>query len=833
MRQLPTGTVTFVFTDIEGSTRLLRELGDRYADVLAEHRRVLREVFERHGGAEMGTEGDAFFVAFTRASDAVAAATDGQAALAETPVRVRMGIHTGEPLLTDDGYVGMDVHRAARIAAAGHGGQVLLSEQTARLVDAPVRDLGRHRLKDIPLPERLYQLGDAPFPPLRTATRRALPAPATPLVGRERETAEITALLRESGAAVVTLVGPGGVGKTRVALEVAGEVEVDFSDGCLWVALGSVTDPALVVPTIGQALGGEGDGAASLTELNVLLVLDDFERVVAAAADVAALLHDAPGARVLATSRRPLRLSNERQYPLAPLTDADAEELFRRRAVAVKPAFEVDEAVAEICRRLDGLPLAIELAAARINVLAPAEIARRLDRRLPLLTTGPADAPARQRTLESTIGWSYDLLDEVEQTAFARLATFASWTLDAAEHVAEVDFETLASLVEKSLVREREGRFSMLETVREYALDRLAERGESDELGRRHAQYFVDLAETEDRNLFTSAEREWIDRVRAEHDNIRLALAWAQRAGAVELGLRLAAALWFHWFQRDYLDEGERWLGALLAAPGEVSDGVRARALNAAAMLVGVRGDIERAFPMVEESVALFRSTGDRDGLGRALLGLSEGLTERGEHARARAAVEEALPLLRESGNTVGEARALQQLGGLLQRAGDFEHARVLLNEALAIRREADAEFGLATALHSLGDLELDAGRVDEARARYAEGLRVASGLEALRVVCYCVAGLAAAAAAAGQGDRAGTLWRAARALELRVCFRLRAETAARYAALVGPFAEAGDVFAEESLLEDAVAYALREPGGGTATSRRARSGNRRRSGSG
>lgn len=805
---LPAGTVTFLFTDIEGSTRLLAELGAPYTDVLAEHHRVLRRTFERHGGVETGTAGDAFFAAFRRASDAVNAAVEAQRVLAATHVRVRMGIHTGEPEITADGYVGMDVHRAARITAAGHGGQVLVSEQTARLVDAELRDLGVHRLKDIALPERIYQLGHETFPPLRTQSRRTLPAAATPLVGRGRETADVAALVRDPDAPVVTVVGPGGVGKTRVALEVAHELVDELADGCAWVSLGSVTDASLVVPTIRQALGAEGETGPALADLSLLLVLDDAERVVEAAPDIAVFLREAPRMRALVTSRQPLRLSRERQYPLAPLAGAAAEELFRRRAVAVKPTFVPDDAVGEICRRLDGLPLAIELAAARVNVLPPREIARRLDRRLPLLTSGPADAPARQRTLQSTIEWSYDLLDEAERTTFARLGTFASWSLEAAEEVAETGLDTLASLVEKSLAQEHDGRFSMLETVREYALDRLAERSESDALARSHARYFVELAEAAEPFLLVKGGREWIGRLRAEHENIRLALAWAHRAGEVELGLRLASALMLYWFQRDYLAEGERWLSVLLASAAEVSNRVRARALNAAATLTGVRGDRAAAIPLSEESVTLFRKTDDRAGLSRALLELAQGYTDAGEHALSREALEEALPLIRESGYDQAQGRALQQLAAHAQREGEFARARELLNEALAKWRETDSEFSLATALHSLGDLELDAGRFDEARAAFVDGLRIARRVEALRVVCYCLGGLAAVAAKQGDDVVARRLWRAVRALEQTLGFRLRQERAARYAALVGPIGEDADPAVGDPV-EDAVAYAL------------------------
>ena len=810
--RLPGGTVTFLFTDIEGSTRLLHELGDAYADVLAEHHRLLESAFGRRGGVVFGMEGDALFVAFARASDALDAAAEGQAALAGTGVRVRMGMHTGEPVVTGQGYVGKDVHRVARIAAAAHGGQVLLSEEAARLVDTPLRDLGRHRLKDFPAPTRIFQLGDATFPPLRTAMQRALPSARTPLVGRNREIAEVGELVCRSGAAVVTLVGPGGVGKTRLALAVAGAVEREFTEGAVWVGLGGTNDPALAVPTIAQAIGNEADSTASRGDLSLLVVLDDVDGVVAAAGEIARFLDDAPRMRVLATSRQPLRLSGERQYPVDPLPLVEAEELFRTRAAAVRPEVRADEAAAEICRRLDGLPLAIELAAARVNVLSPAEIARRLDRRLALLTAGPADAPLRQRTLRSTIEWSYDLLSEPEQTAFARLAVFTSWSLDAAEEVAGVEFETLAALVEKSLVQERCGRFAMLETVREYARDLLAERGESREVARRHAEYFVELAEASERTLILDTTSAASERVRAEHDNIRVALAWALEAGETEPGLRLASALVFYWFHRDYLAEGERWLSTLLAAEGVVSDAVRARALSAAATLAGVRGDGDRAIPLSEEGVALARRGGDAATLGRALLAQAHGLSERGEDAAARDAVEEALPLLREPGNDFAENRALQLLAGLAQRAGDFDRARELLGNALAQWRERGAEFGIATTLHSLGDVELDAGRLAEAQAAYADGLRAARRQEARRVMCYCLAGLAAAAAADADHRRAATLWNAVQLLEDRLGFRLRDDRGRRYAAYVADVAaDRARSFAEDSLLEDAAAYALGE----------------------
>jgi class 3 adenylate cyclase len=407
VRQLPSGTVTFLFTDIEGSTRLLHELGERYADVLAEHRRVLREAFSRHGGVEVDTQGDAFFVAFARAGDAVAAAGEAQDALATGPVRVRIGVHTGEPVVTEEGYVGTDVHRGARIMGAGHGGQVLLSETTRQLLDTTeeLRELGDHRLKDLTAPQRLYQLGDGDFPPLRTLYRTNLPIQPTPLVGRERELEEAGALVRSHR--LLTLTGPGGSGKTRLALQLAAEAVEQFPDGAFWVPLQAIRDPALVERAIGTSVGADDGLIEYVANKRLLMLLDNFEQVIEAAPTISSLLAGTPNANVLVTSREPLHVESEQRYPVEPLPEDDAAVLFVERARAVAPGFPPAAAVGEICRRLDGLPLAIELAAARVALLDPDELLARLDRRLPLLASRSRDVPARQRTLRATIEWSY------------------------------------------------------------------------------------------------------------------------------------------------------------------------------------------------------------------------------------------------------------------------------------------------------------------------------------------------------------------------------------------------------------------------------------------
>ena len=449
---LPTGTVTLLFTDIEGSTRLLQELGDRYADVLADHQRALRHAFQGHGGIEVNTQGDAFFYVFARATDAVAAAREGQASLAGGPVRVRMGIHTGEPTVTGGDYVGPDVHRAARVMAAAHGGQVLVSQSTRELLDSPVelRDLGEHRLKDLPAPMRLFQLGGGDFPPVRSLSPTHLPVALQPIVGRKRELGELVRLLGRDGARLVTLTGPGGIGKTRLALAAASELVEAFDDGVTLVELASTVDPDLVLPAIAEALGVQGDVAAHVGGRAQMLLLDNLEQVVTAAPQLAGLLAACPRLRMLATSREALRIAGERELPLSTLEEAPAVELFRQRAEAVRPDFDADhELIADICRRIDSLPLAIELAAARTKVLSPNELRDRLEQRLPLLTSRARDLPERQRTLRTTIAWSHDLLSEDERRLFRRLSVFGGgWTLVAAEEICEADLDTLESLVE-------------------------------------------------------------------------------------------------------------------------------------------------------------------------------------------------------------------------------------------------------------------------------------------------------------------------------------------------------------------------------------------------
>jgi predicted ATPase len=775
--ELPTGTVTFLFTDIEASTRLLEELGDRYADVLGEHNRVLREAFERHGGVEIATQGDSFVVAFATASDAVAAAAEAQRALATTPVRVRMGIHTGEPDLTAEGYVGLDVHRAARIGASGHGGQVVLSETTRALLDGDfeLRDLGEHRLKDLDSPIRLFQVGRDEFPRLRSLNHAHLPLEVVPLLGRKRELGELLRLLGNDRARLVTITGPGGMGKTSVAVAAAAELVESFDEGVTLVELATIRDAALVLPKIAEALGAESDAEAHISTRQLLLVLDNLEQVVAAAGDLARLLAGCPNLSVLATSREPLRIAGEREFALKPLAESPAVELFRQRAEAVLPGFSADYGrLAEICRRLDSLPLAIELAAARVKVLPPGELLRRLDRRLPVLTGSRRDLPERQQTLRATIEWSYDLCSAEEQELFGRLAVFSGgWTLDAAETVCDADLDTLASLLDKNLIRREGERFSMLETIREYAVERFEESGEV-EIRRRHAEYMTELAESVEGEHLGPAQAALRTRFRAEWDNVRAALSWALENGETELGLRLVGALAMVWLDRNFAVEGEQWFHAFFERSESVDPGIRAKALMTGAMIAGVRSEHELANSRVEQALGHFRSVGSREGIAWSLSGLAVGAMELGKPEDAGPILEEADRLHRQLGNDAGLRRVLHLQGQQAAAVGDIDRGRELLRESGERSTTVGDAFSAATSVHSLGDLELEAHRLDAAEEAYKEGLRLSWEGGADRLVCYCLAGLAAVAAERGDSVRAATLWGFAEAYESRLKFKLR-----------------------------------------------------------
>ncbi|HEY2200873.1 MAG TPA: BTAD domain-containing putative transcriptional regulator, partial [Solirubrobacteraceae bacterium] len=619
---LPSGTVTFMFTDIDGSTKLLRDLGsDGYSQVLSRHREQVRRVVEAHGGREFGIEGDAVFVAFARARDALSAAGAVQAALSDGPVHVRIGVHTGEPLLVENDYVGLDVHTAARICAAAHGGQVLVSQATHDLAEDGLRDLGDYRLKDLTAPARLFQLGADEFPPLRTLRATNLPVQPTALLGRQRELAELRALARSHR--LVTLTGPGGSGKTRLALELVGELSDQYRDGAWWVPLAAITDPSLVLSTIAQSLGARGELGEHLAGKQVMLLLDNLEQVLNCAPLIGELLGSLPGLRMITTTRERLAISFEQEYPVAPLDGATAEELFVSRARQLEPSFQPDETVAEICRRLDRLPLAVELAATRVKLMSTTQMLERLERRLDLLSKGRRDAPDRQATMRATIGWSYDLLPEHEQTLFRELGVFAgSFELAAAQAVCDADLDDLQSLIDKSLLRrDAHGRFFLLELTREYALEQLQRRGEQAAVERRHADWFVALARLAEEHLKSANRGVWLARLDADTDNFRAVLAWCSEhdpAGAIEL----AATLYEPWRQHGRHQELISWLEAALAAPAAVDTRIRAIGLSTLGRVLIFTEQYTRARSPLEQSLAQFRELGDRSGEASVLVSL-------------------------------------------------------------------------------------------------------------------------------------------------------------------------------------------------------------------
>jgi predicted ATPase len=747
---LPAGTVTVLFTDIEGSTRLIAELGEEgYVQALTEHRRLLRGTFAEHGGVEVDTQGDAFLYAFGDPVEALAAAADGQEALASGRVAVRMGLHTGKLQQTGEGYAGRELHRAARIAASGHGGQVVVSAATRALVDGELIELGEHRLKDFDEPVALFQLGSQRFPPLRTISNTNLPRPASSFVGRQRERDELVSMLSD-GTRLLTLSGPGGSGKTRLAIEAASELVPVFKAGVFWVGLSALRDPALVVQTIAQAVGAKEDLAAHVSERELLLLLDNFEQVVEAAPELSQLLEACPNLRLLVTSRELLRISGEVDYPVPPLAEPEAVELFCARA-----QLEPDETVPELCRRLDELPLALELAAARTSVLSPAQILERLAERLDLLKGGRAADP-RQKTLRATIEWSHDLLDEAEKQLFARLAVFAGGcTLEAAEQVADAEIDTLHSLVDKSLLRHTGERFWMLETIHEYARERLGGSGEEAELRRLHAVSVLESVERADREIREAQAflATAVARIDAEHDNIRAALEWSRDTGENEMLLRLVATLTYTWPLRGHTRELRPWLELALER-GTAPARARAMVLLSAADRASQDGDVARAHDLVAESRTIAEHEGDEVLLFRAMNGAAWIAADAGDCDGAREQFSALRQRAREAGNTNMVAIATVNLGDLVLRAHEFERALGYATEAVDLFRTCGDDGGVATSLELCGWSGL--GESDSARAEgyFRESLAICGRLGAPRRTAQAAAGLGAALIARHEEER-------------------------------------------------------------------------------
>jgi predicted ATPase/class 3 adenylate cyclase len=758
-RDLPTGTVTFVFTDIEGSTRRLDELGpDRYAAELVEHRRAIREAFAGHGGVEVYTQGDAFFYAFTGAPGALRAAKAATESLASGPTRVRIGVHTGTAQLAEGDYVGMDVHRAARIAAAGHGGQVLVSEATVVLVGpAGLKDLGDHRLKDLSSPVRIYQLGDAEFPALKTLYQTNLPVPATPFLGREQELADVEDLLGHQGLRLLTLTGPGGMGKTRLAVQAAATLSDRYPDGVYWVPLAPLREPALVLEAGAQALGAKDGLAEEVADKRLLLLFDNFEHLSAAATDIASLLASCPNLQLLVTSRELLGIPGEHAYPVPQLRPEDGTELFVTRARAAKHDFEPDAAVADLCARLEHLPLALELAAARVRVLSPAQLLERLSQRLDLLKGGRG-TDARQQTLRTTIEWSHELLDEEERRLFARLSVFVGGcTLEAAEAVCDADVDTLQSLVDKSLVRVRDqGRFWMLETIREYAAERLDASGDAGDLRRRHAEYFLKFREDAGATwgIESGSATELLER---EHDNLRAAIDYFEAEGETQPVLELVGGLANFWLLRGYVAEGRRRLEAALAADKQPTV-ARAWALDQASTCAVVSGDPSAGRKHAEEALALYRELGDEWGIADSLWAVAYARGEEGDPAGAQPFLEESVGRFRELGDENSVVSVSRALGFSYHELGQLERARELHEENLARARELGFEQMEARSLASLASVLADEGRVTEAAAALEQAYRMDCDLGNRLEIAIDVGRFARVLAVAGQDRDAARL---------------------------------------------------------------------------
>jgi predicted ATPase/class 3 adenylate cyclase len=827
MALLPIGTVAILFTDIEGSTVLWEQDGARMSQALATHDALARTAVEGCHGTVVKTTGDGMHAVFDEAFDALRATLALQQALSDpaathgVPLRVRCGLHVGEVERRDNDYFGSPVNRAARIMSAAHGGQVLLSQAAADElrnilpVEVSLRDLGRVRLKDLSTPEQVYQVVHSTlrqdFPALRSleATPNNLPQQRTRFIGREHALAEAQRLL--TNTRLLTLTGSGGCGKTRLGLQVAADSLERFPDGAWLVELAPISDPGLVPQTAATVLGlkeASGKGVVQtlidyLKDKQLVLLLDNCEHLLDASAQLTnALLRQCPQVTILASSREALGVEGEQTYRVPSLSLPDpkrahtpasvasfeAIQMFTDRAVLVRPDFAVTDQnaslLAAICYRLDGIPLAIELAAARVRSLSVQEINNKLNQRFRLLTGGSRAALPRQQTLRSMIDWSYDLLSATEQAAFRGLSVFAGgWTLEAAEDVCSGEsvakedvLELLTALTDKNLVlaeeRNGETRYRLLETLRQYARDRLLEDGEGESWRDRHLACFVSLAE-EAKPLLRGADQQvWLDRLETEHDNLRAALMWSSEGrGDALTGLRLANALYTFWYVHGYFGEAHIWLTGLLAVVSNAPADARAEALGKAGVMAWQQGNYSTARRLQEEGLAIYREMGDRRGIASAVIDLGAVDFDQGDFRAARARFEEGLAIRRELGNAQGIAGALHNLGAVANACGDNQAAWTFLEEGLSIYRELGDLWGIAMALSNLGSLAVERSEIALAQALHEESLTIRRELHERRGIAESLEGLARVMSAWSRPRAAVCIWAAAR--------RLREETGA------------------------------------------------------
>jgi predicted ATPase/class 3 adenylate cyclase len=870
LRTLPSGIVTFLFTDIEGSTRLWERDAAVMRRAIERHNAILAQAIAAHSGHHFKTIGDALQAAFADPVAAVAAAAAAQRSLeaepwSETgPLRVRMALHRGQAVpLADGDYLAPSLNRLARLLAAGYGGQVLLTQSVWEAVGAALpdgvttRSVGKHRLRDLLEAEEVWQLViaglPATFPPLKSLEKHPtnLPAQLAPLIGRDAEVAALADLLDDEGQHVVTLIGPGGVGKTRLALAAAAEALAAFDDGAFLVALSGIEDASLLLPEIAAVLGVREGGGLSLEESvlaylggkRLLLILDNLEQLEpfeAAAAMVARLLT----MRVMATSRAPLHIRAEREWPVAPLPTPDpdlqldavsvesldtllanpAVALFVERARAARPIWRLTAAnaadVAEIARRLDGLPLALELAAARVRVFTPAEIIRHLGEALDLHAPGREDRPDRQLTLRAAIAWSHDLLSFEQQVAFRRLSIFSGdFTLEGAEKVLAASpdpwidvLDAVAILIEQSLVQAEEdpngeGRYRMLETIRAFALEKLASAGEEATLRQAHAAWAEAFARHADIEFLGPDSATWLERCEREHDNFRSAIAWAIENEPDDLGLRIPEALWRFWQIRGHYTEARRWLEQSLAASPQGPSKLRGLALDGVGVMAMRQGDFASAMQALEQSLTIWRGTNERKSISGTLSNLGAIAERQGDLDRAQALQEEALTIARELGDPLRVALILNNLATALQAKGETSQAITYLEESVAIKRKEGNLVGLAASLTNLAILMVDTGDLAGAIANLKETLEIDRRLGNVSGIADTLGNLAALTSEQGDLARAAAL--DAEALETWRNLGDRLSIAYGLESIASTFARAG--FPEQSASIFGAAERLRE----------------------